>query len=174
MTYRGNSSSKILLIGEAPGEEEDKTGKPFVGPAGKLLDSHLRMCGVTGKDVVIVNAIKCRPPDNRKPTKKELSICTDYLWEQIRLLRPKWIVLLGSTAFDAVFRPKRQVKITFFAGKFLDPIAFSKDVENRLCGARVFVQFHPSYCLHNPNMVLPIINNWRVFFQEVAKSVPRK
>jgi uracil-DNA glycosylase family 4 len=98
---RGNRHASIMLIGEAPGAKEDETGKPFVGAAGRVLERMLKKANLsTGKDgdVYIANIIKCRPPNNRVPTYKEIEACKPYLLEQIRLIKPKIIVLIGATA----------------------------------------------------------------------------
>ncbi|AFZ11393.1 phage SPO1 DNA polymerase-related protein [Crinalium epipsammum PCC 9333] len=98
---RGNRHAPVMVIGEAPGAQEDETGKPFVGAAGKVLERMLKKANLsTGKDgdVYIANIIKCRPPDNRVPTNKEIAACKPYLLEQIRLIDPKIIVLIGATA----------------------------------------------------------------------------
>lgn len=95
----GQTSARIMLIGEAPGKAEDEQGLPFVGAAGRLLDGLLREHGLDRQDLFITNIVKCRPPDNRTPRKTEIDTCTShYLFEQIECVRPELIVLLGSTA----------------------------------------------------------------------------
>ena len=95
----GSASAKIMLIGEAPGAEEDASGIPFVGRAGKLLTQFLTEAGFDrSKDFYIVNTVKCRPPNNRVPSDFEKSCCSDYLSAQINIIKPKVIVLCGATA----------------------------------------------------------------------------
>lgn len=95
----GKASVQAMLIGEAPGEEEDESGHPFVGAAGRYLDHVLEEVGLDRDGFFITNVVKCRPPENRKPRKGEVEVCTtSYLFEQIDLVDPKVIMLLGSTA----------------------------------------------------------------------------
>lgn len=100
----GNKKTEILFIGEGPGSNEDKTGIPFVGDAGKLLDELLESINLKRKDVFIANVVKCRPPNNRDPLEEEVSICTrKYLFSQIKLIKPKLIVTLGRHAMQVFF-----------------------------------------------------------------------
>ena len=97
--YRGNLKAKILLIGEGPGQREDEQGKPFVGLSGYQLDKILEKIGLNlEKDIIIVNTIKCRPPNNRNPNVEELRRCTPYLDKQIKLINPEIIITLGKVA----------------------------------------------------------------------------
>ena len=95
----GKATAKILLIGEAPGADEDATGTPFVGRAGKLLRKLIEESGLSRKDdFYIANTVKCRPPENRVPTDEEKQLCEKYLLEQIEIIQPKVIVLCGATS----------------------------------------------------------------------------
>ncbi|RLG17120.1 uracil-DNA glycosylase, partial [Nanoarchaeota archaeon] len=94
----GNPKAEIMFIGEAPGREEDKLGRPFVGAAGRLLDGIFSEIGIDREEVYITNVVKCRPPGNRQPTKREMRACSVYLDKQISIIRPKVIVALGNTA----------------------------------------------------------------------------
>jgi uracil-DNA glycosylase len=134
---RGNPQAKILIIGEGPGENEDLTGKPFVGKAGQLLDRVLESVGLTEADVFICNIVKCRPPGNRKPTKTEMNACRPYLMEQIRLVNPPIVMLAGASAIEGLFSEKA-VKITQIRGEW-------REWEGRQC----MPVFHPSYLLRN-------------------------
>jgi uracil-DNA glycosylase len=134
---RGNPQAKILIIGEGPGENEDLTGKPFVGKAGQLLDRVLESVGLTEADVFICNIVKCRPPGNRKPTKTEMNACRPYLLEQIRLVNPPIVMLAGASAIEGLFSEKA-VKITQIRGEW-------REWEGRQC----MPVFHPSYLLRN-------------------------
>lgn len=103
----GKSSSKVMIIGEAPGKEEDESGHPFVGSAGRYLDHVLEGTGLDRSDFFITNTVKCRPPKNRTPKRLEVDTCTsNYLFEQIELVNPKLIVLLGAVAAKKVFGVK--------------------------------------------------------------------
>ncbi|MDD3946576.1 MAG: uracil-DNA glycosylase [Clostridia bacterium] len=101
----GNLDSDIMMIGEAPGEQEDRRGEVFVGPSGVLLDKMLAAIQLDRTKVYITNILKCRPPRNRTPHSKEITACMDYLREQFKLMRPKVIILLGSVACKAILSP---------------------------------------------------------------------
>lgn len=100
----GNEKAKVMFVGEAPGYWEDVKGRPFVGRAGKLLDTYLEDAGLRRKEVYITNVVKCRPPQNRTPWKDEIEACLPYLRKQIELIDPSVIVTLGNTAGETVFR----------------------------------------------------------------------
>jgi DNA polymerase len=134
---RGNPNASILIIGEGPGENEDLQGKPFVGKSGQLLDKILQSVKLTEDDVFICNIVKCRPPENRKPSKDEMEACRPYLMEQIRLVNPKIIIMTGASAIEGLFQEK-SVGITKIRGQW-------RDWEGRACMAI----FHPSYLLRN-------------------------
>ncbi|MEM7554826.1 MAG: uracil-DNA glycosylase [Cyanobacteria bacterium P01_A01_bin.84] len=136
---RGNRTAPIMIIGEAPGQNEDETGLPFVGRAGQLLDKILESVRLdTEKDVYICNIAKCRPPNNRVPTTDEIAACKPYIMEQIRLIDPQIILLTGATAMKALTGEKRG--ITKIRGTWIE-------WEGRLC----MPIFHPSYLLRNPS-----------------------
>ena len=101
----GNQHADILLVGEGPGEQEDRKGEPFVGPAGQLLDDMLSIIDLSRKDnCYIANIVKCRPPGNRDPLETEQDACIDYLRQQVALIRPKIIVCLGRIAAKRLIR----------------------------------------------------------------------
>jgi uracil-DNA glycosylase len=136
---RGNLQASIMIIGEAPGQNEDETGLPFVGRSGQLLDKILESVGFnTENDVFICNINKCRPPENRTPTPKERDACKPYLLEQIRLVNPQIILLTGATALKGLTGEKQA--ISKIRGQWIE-------WENRQCMAI----FHPSYLLRNPS-----------------------
>lgn len=111
-------TASIVLIGEAPGENEDLQGLPFVGRAGKLLNDYLQEAGLSReKDLYIINIVKCRPPNNRVPTKQEKSTCKPYLIEQILAINPKLILLCGTTAMSEFLN---EGKITEIHGQIFD------------------------------------------------------
>ena len=136
---RGNPQADIMIIGEAPGQNEDEQGLPFVGRSGQLLDKILQSVELSSdRDVYISNAIRCRPPENRTPTTQEIEACKPYLLEQIRLVSPKIILLTGATAVKALTGDKRG--ITKIRGQWLE-------WEGRL----YMPIFHPAYLLRNPS-----------------------
>lgn len=105
----GNTDADILFVGEAPGENEDKTGIPFVGRAGKLLDQYLYAVDIPRESVYIANILKCRPPKNRDPLPAEEDACMDFLRRQVKLIRPKIIVCLGRIAAMRLIRPDYKI-----------------------------------------------------------------
>lgn len=136
---RGNSKSRLMLIGEAPGASEEKLGKPFVGRSGKLLDNLLEAIGFdVDKDLYICNVIKCRPPNNRKPTKIEIARHLPWLNQQIKSINPYVIVVIGATALEVVLG--RKIKMSEIRGSW-----------QKLDGIDVMPIFHPSYLLRNPS-----------------------
>jgi DNA polymerase len=134
----GVFSSKMMLIGEGPGREEDETGRPFVGKAGKLLDQILASQNISReKNIFITNIVKCRPPENRNPMDDEAKACRQYLEAQIQLMRPKIILLAGAVAVKNVL--ETQVGISKIRGQWFDGPFDSK----------IMPIFHPSYLLRN-------------------------
>ncbi len=132
----GNESAKIMLIGEGPGEQEDLQGVPFVGPAGKLLDSMLEMIDLDRSKVYIANIVKCRPPHNRDPLNLEQDACRQCLDRQIALVDPKIILCLGRIAAMAII--KEDFRITREHGQWFD-----------IAGRRVMATYHPSALLRD-------------------------
>jgi len=112
----GNPHAKLMLVGEAPGEKEDESGRPFVGPAGRILEKILDEVGINRKDVYITGVVKCRPPKNRLPKKPEVTACVPFLQKQIELVRPSIIVCLGSLATKTLIASR--AKITEVRGKW--------------------------------------------------------
>jgi len=136
---KGNEKANLVIIGEGPGEQEDKSGLPFVGRAGKMLDTALAAVNIDPlEDCYITNIVKCRPPNNRKPTASESAACMPWLNKQIELLSPKIIVLAGSTATESFLGVKEP--ISKIRGKWIE-----KD------NIKYMPIFHPSYLLRNPS-----------------------
>ncbi|MBX9939024.1 MAG: uracil-DNA glycosylase [Candidatus Obscuribacterales bacterium] len=158
---RGNSQAKLMIIGEGPGQKEDETGLPFVGKAGQLLDKILE-AGQICKDeeVYICNVVKCRPPQNRVPTQDEADACRKYLLAQIDFLKPKLILLAGSTAVQHILKVKDP--ISRIRGKWF----------NYSSGAKVMPIFHPSYLLRNESRE-PGSPKWHMWqdIKEVRKTL---
>ena len=106
---KGNRNAELMFVGEAPGENEDKTGQPFVGRAGQLLDRFLYAVDIPKEDVYIANILKCRPPKNRDPLPEEEDACIDFLRRQVKLIRPKVIVCLGRIAAMKLIKPDYKI-----------------------------------------------------------------
>ena len=136
---RGEPSARLMVIGEGPGAQEDATGQPFVGRAGQLLDSMLASVKIdSNKEAYICNVVKCRPPDNRKPTPEEMAACRPWLERQIAAVNPSVILLAGATAMEGVLGirggiTKLRGQWRQWDGRWLMPV------------------FHPSYLLRNPS-----------------------
>jgi uracil-DNA glycosylase family 4 len=131
----GDRNADWLFVGEGPGAEEDARGEPFVGQAGKLLDSMLAAIGLRrGEGVYIANAVKCRPPENRTPTPEETATCRPYLERQIELIRPKLIVALGRPAAQTLLQT--EIKIATARGRLHD-----------YAGIPLIITYHPAYLL---------------------------
>ena len=137
----GNPKSNLMIIGEAPGANEEKFHRPFVGEAGKLLDKMLSAINLNRDSVYITNVINYRPPDNRKPTSDEINLFLPYLKEHIQLINPRLILLLGSTALEAFFN--KEYSITKIRGTWLK-IKIKNKVFNCL------PSFHPAFLLRQP------------------------
>ena len=133
----GNRQSKVLLIGEGPGEQEDLQGEPFVGRAGKLLDDMLSLIHLSRKDLYIANIVKCRPPRNRDPKTEEQEACIPWLQNQIALLAPKIIVCLGRISAMKLIKP--DFKITKEHGMW-----FERN------GCQMMALYHPAALLRDP------------------------
>lgn len=130
--------AKIMFVGEAPGKNEDAKGRPFVGAAGKLLDSALDKAGLKRSEVFITNVVKCRPPENRIPQDDELEACRPYLERQISLINPRIICILGRTAFSSLLGGG---SITASRGKIIT----SK-------GRKYFLTIHPAAAIYNRSL----------------------
>ena len=133
----GNEDARLMLIGEAPGHEEDLQGRPFVGAAGHLLDNMLKAINLSRREVYIANIVKCRPPQNRKPERDEIEACKPFLLKQIDIIKPSIICTLGSIATQTLLETK--TPITKLRGHIYD---FS--------GIKLIPTFHPAYLLRNP------------------------
>jgi uracil-DNA glycosylase len=130
----GNPMSRVMFIGEAPGKDEDRQGKPFVGKSGQLLDNILKACKWERSDVFIANILKCRPPHNRLPESEEIANCAGFLERQIEVVNPEYIVCLGSVASTAIVGlPINQARGKWFAYK----------------GIKVLCTYHPAYLIRN-------------------------
>jgi uracil-DNA glycosylase family 4 len=137
----GNPNSKVMIVGEGPGANEDKEGLPFVGRAGQLLDKMLHAINLSRKNVYITNVVNYRPPENRKPTEKEVERYLPYLKKHIEIIKPQIILLLGSTAMNAILQDADV--ISKMRGKWYE-------IEINKCKLSSIVSFHPAYLLRQP------------------------
>jgi len=160
----GNPGATIILIGEAPGYWEDVRGKPFVGDAGKFLDSLLSEMRFSRDNVFICNVLKCRPPKNREPMPIEIQTCTPYLDRQIRLIQPKFIVTLGnySTAYILSKAELPFHSITQTRGKFYDTSILDSTVT-------IFATFHPAAALYSAKYKERITGDFKLLGQELER-----
>jgi len=140
---RGNPNAKVVMIGEAPGDNEDRQGLAFVGRAGKLLDAMLQELGFdTNRDSLIINVVKCRPPENRAPKPEEVSACHPFLQKQLELVKPEIILLLGATALKHVIQTKKDFAMGEEVGKFFKDAGFPE--------TEFMVLYHPAFILRDP------------------------
>lgn len=142
----GNKNAKIMFIGEGPGADEDAQGEPFVGKAGQLMNAAFKYVGINREEVYIANIVKCRPPNNRNPEDDEAEACLDYLRNQVILVKPKIIVLLGSVALQNILG--KEYKITASRGKW-----FNKK------GIKYMPTWHPAALLRDENKKIDFIND---------------
>jgi len=131
----GSPTARIMFVGEGPGENEDKTGRPFIGAAGKFLNRLLEQAGIAREDVFITNIVKCRPPGNRVPMADEVEACSDYLMAQIAVIEPKIVCPLGGSSLKTLLGP--DLKITTARCKVF-----------RKSGILYIPLFHPAAALH--------------------------
>lgn len=157
----GNPNADIMLIGEAPGADEDRQGEPFVGRAGQLLNKILEAVGLRRQDVYICNILKCRPPGNRDPQPTEIEQCEPYLHKQIELVKPKIILALGRIAGQTLLRTG-------------DPVGTLRGQVHHYIGIPMIVVYHPAALLRNPNLKKDMWEDMKAFKnyynQIVAKS----
>jgi len=149
-----------MLIGEAPGREEDRSGQPFVGAAGRFLDEVLAGSGVDRRDLFITNTVKCRPENNRPPRKREVDTCTSlYLFEQIELINPALIMVLGSVATKKLFGVN---SVNEVRGRVIEH-------NNR----KYLAGYHPAASFYREDMAENIRQDFALLRQELQKLTPR-
>lgn len=139
----GNPQSEVVFVGEAPGADEDRQGRPFVGRAGQLLTKIIEAMGLKREEVYICNILKCRPPGNRNPLPGEIATCEPFLVRQLEAIAPKVICALGTFAAHTLL--KTEVPITALRGRFHD-----------YHGMAVMPTYHPAYLLRNPSSKKPV------------------
>ena len=154
----GNPQARVLIIGEAPGKNEDLQGKPFVGAAGQYLNQLLEIAGLAREDVFIANVLKCRPPSNRDPRPEEIQACADYLREQTRTINPEYIVTLGN--FATKFILKTEVGITQMHGRLQQTGKF-----------KVFPIFHPAAAMYDSKKRFDLENDFATLGQLLTGEI---
>ena len=138
----GNVQSPIMIVGEGPGQKEDELGKPFVGDAGDLLNKMLKAINIERDKIYITNVVNYRPPNNRKPEQFEINRYSEYLKEHILIIDPKILILMGSTAMEAILGSNK--KISNERGQWKEVIIGKKNY-------KVIITFHPAYLLRKPD-----------------------
>ncbi len=141
----GDPNARLMFVGEGPGQDEDATGRPFVGRAGELLTKMITAMGLTRQEIFIANIVKCRPPNNRAPMADEVAECWDYLMRQIRIIRPEVIVTLGNPSTHALLNTK--TGITRLRGTW----QVMPQLADGVGGFDVMPTFHPAYVLRQYN-----------------------
>ena len=147
----GNYTNGIMLIGEAPGANEVKTGRPFTGAAGKKLNYILGVFDLKRYDVYMTNVVKCRPPRNRTPNATEIHNCFRYIEAELRYIKPQMIMLLGKTAVESFF--KKSIRMSDARGKV-----------NIIGNTIVMATYHPAFILRNPSYLEVVIRDFKTFF----------
>ena len=152
----GNKNAKLMFIGEGPGADEDSQGEPFVGRAGKLMNLAFEMVGIKREEVYIANIVKCRPPGNRNPEDDEANACMDYLRNQVMLVKPKIIVLLGSVALKNILG--KEYGITSARGKWVE----RKDI-------KYMPTWHPAALLRDESKKMDFIKDLMSVQEELER-----
>jgi uracil-DNA glycosylase len=155
----GNPKADVVVVGEAPGADEDEQGEPFVGRAGQLLNKILEAVQFKREEVFICNILKCRPPNNRDPQTEEIDCCEPYLWKQLEIIKPKMILCVGRIAGQSLL--KTNASLTLLRGKVHD-----------YRGIPLMVTYHPAALLRNPNWKRPCwedMQQFRKLYDEMKK-----
>ena len=155
----GNPKARLVFVGEGPGRDEDMQGKPFVGRSGQLLTRIIEAMGLKREDVYICNVVKCRPPNNRTPEPDEMSTCEQFLFKQIRSIKPDVIVCLGATAAKSILKTKNS--LTSLRGKF-----------HMYSGSKLMVTYHPAALLRNPHFKKPAWEDMQTVMKELGLPIP--
>ena len=152
----GNKNAKLMFIGEGPGADEDSQGEPFVGRAGKLMNLAFEMVGIKREEVYIANIVKCRPPNNRDPEQDEVEGCMNYLRNQVMIIKPKIIVLLGRIALQNILG--KEYKITARRGKWVE----RKDI-------KYMPTWHPAALLRDESKKIDFIKDLMSVQEELER-----
>ena len=153
----GNINAKIMFIGEGPGGDEDRLGEPFVGKAGQLMNKAFDIVGINREEIYIANIVKCRPPNNRDPEQDEITACIDYLRNQVMIIKPEIIVLLGRIALQNILG--HEFKITSSRGKW---------IERK--GIQYMPTWHPAALLRDETKKIDFINDLKLVV-ELASQI---
>ena len=156
----GKPDAGVMVIGEAPGADEDAQGEPFVGRAGQLLTKILEAVNFAREDVFIANILKCRPPDNRRPTPAEVALCEPYLWRQIEVLKPRIILCLGLTAAQTLLKSTASLGVL-------------REAVQTYRGIPLIVTYHPAALLRNPNWKRPTwedVQKFRKMYDDIIAA----
>ena len=154
----GNPNADVVVVGEAPGADEDEQGKPFVGRAGKLLTDILKAINFSREEIFICNILKCRPPDNRNPLPDEIENCEPYLFKQLEMIKPKLILAVGTFASQTLLRSK-------------EPLGKLRGRFHEYKGIKMMVTYHPAALLRNPNWKKPTWEDVQLFRKEYDRIV---
>ncbi len=157
----GNPTARICFFGEAPGADEDRSGRAFVGRAGKLLTQIIEACGFQREDVYILNTLKCRPPGNRNPTAEENANCRPYFERQLEIVQPEYIVCLGRYAVVNLL--DTQAPVGKLRGQF-----------HNYRGSKVLVTYHPAYLLRNPSAKKEVWEDMKMMLADMGLPIPTK
>jgi uracil-DNA glycosylase family 4 len=157
----GNPKAQLMFIGEGPGRDEDLSGEPFVGRAGKLLTQMIEAMGLRRPEVYIANVVKCRPPQNRTPEPEEANTCMQFLWRQIDVIRPEIIVALGATA--ATYLLGAKAALARLRGRLHD-----------VRGAKLIVTYHPAYLLRDPTQKKEAWKDLQIAMRELGLKPPAR
>jgi len=155
----GPVSTRFVMVGEAPGAEEDRIGQPFVGPAGQLLDKILTATGIPREQVYILNTLKCRPPNNRVPSDTEIENCRPFFEEQLEILQPDYIICWGATSVRAILGTTEPI------GRLRGKFHWYKK-------AKVVVTYHPSYLLRTPEAKKLTWEDMKMVMRELGTPIP--
>jgi len=158
---RGSASAVVAFVGEGPGYHEDQSGKPFVGPAGQLLDKMIAAMGLAPDEIYVCNVVKCRPPENRTPEPDEAVACSRFLVAQLELVRPRVIVALGRSASEGLGCSEPGAR--GWRGKW-----------STWNGVPVMSTFHPAYLLRSPEQKRPVWNDLQAVVAKLGRSLPTK
>jgi DNA polymerase len=157
----GNPEARVAFFGEAPGADEDRQGEPFVGRAGQLLTKIIEACGFKREDVYILNVLRCRPPENRNPADDEVENCRNWFESTLRVIRPQYIVCVGSVPTKALF--PNALSIGKMRGKFYE-----------WQGSKVVCTYHPSYLLRNPDAKKFVWDDMKMLLADMGLKVSTK
>ena len=152
---KGNFKSDVIFVGEAPGKNEDKNGEPFIGIAGKKLTAALENAGVSRDEIYITNIVKCRPPSNRVPKPNERETCQEYLKQEISIIKPKIICILGNTVFNSVLGGSEIIK---YRGKVAQK-------DNQL----YFITIHPAATIYNQKLISVLKKDIKKLFKIIRE-----